>query len=223
MKKCTLLAAAAAIATAHAALAASPLNVTTSADGRLSYAHPGAPSYTPPLAHKKNIPAIFENFANSYPKGLYNSTNGASISGPHTIFGQIWLAAAFTPTANATVREVDVAAGYINGKKKDLVLHIYADASGVPGTELWSHNVSLPTFGTCCAIAAVGDKAGVKLTAGTQYWIGLTTLSSGTDTMAAWNLEVLDQVDSGNDAQNRGTGWQPGQFQPNFAFGVYGQ
>ena len=223
MKKLTLLAAAAAIATTTAAMAAGPANVTTNADGTLSFAHPTAPSYTPPLAHKKNIPAIFENFANAYPKGLYNATNGASLNGPQTIFGQIWLAAAFTPTANATVREVDVAAGYINGRKKSLVLHIYADASGIPGTELWSHKVALPEFGTCCAIATVGDKAGVALTAGTQYWIGLTTLTDAKDAMAAWNLEVFDQVDYGTDAQNRGTGWQPGSFMPQFAFGVYGK
>ena len=93
----------------------------------------------------------------------------------------------------------------------------------MPGTELCSHNAVLPDFGTCFAVAAVGGKAGVALTAGTRYWIGLTTLPDGGDTIAAWNLEVFDQVDPGTAAQNRGSGWQAGPSAPQFTFGVYGQ
>jgi hypothetical protein len=204
------------------ALAAPEPGTVVDHGGKVVLLRHKAGSYTPPLAHKSKIPAIYENFAPSYPKGLYYAAEGASLSGPHTIHGQYWQAAAFTPAATATVKEVDVAAGYINGTNK-VTIGLYADASGVPGKELWSHATALPDFGDCCAIVALDDKAKVQVVAGTQYWVVMTTPAKSADLMAAWNLNVFDQVDPGIVAINTGTGWLAGSAQTQYAFGVYGK
>jgi hypothetical protein len=180
---------------------------------------PDTPAVTPPGARR----VIYENFANLYPLGVYNASTGAALSGPNTLHGQIWLAASFTPARNATLKEVQVAAEYIFGTRNVVSVGIYADASGVPGTELWSRKTALPSFPSCCSVVALTDKAGVSLTAGTRYWVGITTLPGASDTSGAWNLVVKNQVKGGLAAQNRGSGWQAGDSTPYFAFGVYGE
>ena len=167
---------------------------------------------------------ISQNFATSYPKGLYNASAGYALSGPDTIFGQLWLATAFTPATNATVSELDLPIGIMFGSHNKAQLHIYADANGMPGADLWTHQVVLTqALGECCNITAVHLKPGLQLTAGTQYWVGLTTLKSEPDVFGFWNLDVLDQVDSVPQAVNRGQGWVAFQQPPTSAFGVYGK
>jgi hypothetical protein len=233
MKTASIAAAAFALAAQSAALAATPSatanlagapgsEVVIAGQHVMLVTH-GPAQYTPPLAHRRNLPSIYNDFATSYPKGLYNAFTGLPISGPHTIHGQYWFAAAFTPTANATVQEIDVAAASIAGNRDIVQIHLYADASGIPGTELWSGHATLPVFGTCCAIATLHDKAGVPLTAGTQYWLGVTTLPHGTVFQGAWDINVLDQVDSNLIAINTGNGWAAQQSVPNVAFGLYGK
>ena len=88
----------------------------------------------------------------------------------------------------------------------------------------WTHQITLTqTLGECCNIIAVHLKPGLQLTAGTQYWVGLTTLKSEPDVFGFWNLGVLDQVDSVPQAVNRGQGWVSFQQPPTSAFGVYGK
>jgi hypothetical protein len=183
------------------------------------YAAVDAPAVTPPGERR----AIYENFAKLYPKGKFNAFTGAALSGPNTLHGQIWLAASFTPARNATLKEVEVAAEYIGGTRNVVSVGIYADASGVPGTEVWSRKAALPAFPSCCGVVALTDKTGVPLTAGTRYWLGITTLPGASDTSGAWNLAVKNQVKGGLAAQNRGDGWQAGSSVPYFAFGIYGE
>jgi hypothetical protein len=178
---------------------------------------------TPAVAPPGERRAIYENFANLYPRGKYNAFTGASLSGPHTLHGQIWLAASFTPARNATLKEVEVAAEYIGGTRNVVSVGLYEDAAGVPGTEIWSRKTALPIFPSCCGVVALTDKTGVPVTAGTRYWLGITTLQGASDTSAAWNLVVRNQVKGGLAAQNRGGGWQAGPSTPFFAFGIYGK
>jgi hypothetical protein len=220
------IAAAFTLAAHAAAFAATPATTVTTADNgghRLVIIHNAGGSFTPPLALKAKLPAIFSNFATLYPKGVYNASNGAVVAGPNNFQGQSWLAAAFTPATTATVQEIDVAAGFINGAKNVVQIGLYSDASGIPGTKLWSGNAVLPTFGLCCAIIVKHDKGAVTVTAGTQYWVALTTLSSDPNFYGAWNLNVLDQVDTFVTATNFGNGWNALPTNPNFAFGVYGK
>jgi hypothetical protein len=189
----------------------------------IDFVHGNAAPATPAVAPPGERRAIYENFANLYPLGEYNASTGAALSGPNTLHGQIWLAASFTPARTTTLKEVEVAAEFINGTRNVVAVALYADASGVPGTELWSRKTALPTFPSCCAVVALTDRTGVPVTAGTRYWLGITTLRDASDTSAAWNLVVKNQVKGGLAAQNRGGGWQAGPSVPFFAFGVYGE
>ncbi len=220
----SLLLAAAGILTSAAALAAPAISIFTNADHSVLYAHSGAGHFTPPLAHRPSAPVIYQNFATSYPKGLYNATAAFAVSGPESLFGQLWLATAFTPAASAAVSEVDVPLGLTFGAHNLVQVHIYADAAGMPGADLWTHKVALSqALGECCDVIAIHLKTPVQLAAGTQYWLGVTTLASQPDVLGFWNLDVLDQVDAVPQAVNRGQGWVAFQQPPTSAFGIYGK
>ena len=201
--------------------AAAPADVTISADKRTVSTNHGVRAYTPPAVPNGKI-AIFENFAKLDPKGVYMVGFGNVIGGAKGLIGLASLASAFTPTADATVTQVAVAAGNIYGNTGNILIHIYADASGIPGAELWSHRTHLPVFGDCCATANVEDKTGVPLTAGTQYWIGATAVGAESTLFAGWSFNDADQVDPGLVAVDTGSGWKAAPSLPNLAFGVYG-
>lgn len=176
-----------------------------------------------PAAHRPELPAIYENFAWRYPKGVFNASTGASVGGPMTLHGQIWLAAGFTPARDARVQEIDLAAGFIAGSKNLVQVGLYADAGGAPGALIWSGRTALPLFGACCGLVVLKPRVAPAVRGGAPYWVGVTTLPGVPDLTAAWNLEVLDQIDPGPAAQNRGSGWVSGPSTPPFAFGVYGR
>jgi hypothetical protein len=122
------------------------------------------------------------------------------------------------------VREVDLPIGITFGTRNQAEVHIYADAQGMPGAELWKHKVILEqTLGECCNIAAIHLKAPLQLTAGTQYWLGLTALPNEPDVLGFWNLDVVDQVSPALQATNRGDGWAACKQAPTAAFGIYGK
>ena len=215
------LALAGAIAANTAAQAALPASITISADKKTVYATPTHHTAAPTQKTKRAV--IFDNLAKLDPLGVYMVGTGETLSGPNSGFGQNWLAAAFTPATAATLTEVQVAVGYIQGAKSAVLINIYADASGAPGTLLWSQRAKLPVFGDCCATANAHDAAGLPLTAGTQYWVGIVTLADATDIFGAWSFNVADQVDPGLIAIDSGAGWKPSPSTPNFAFAVFGK
>ena len=185
-----------------------------------------AGKYVPPLAHKSKLKTIISNFATAYPKGPYNAFVAVPINGPDTLHGQIAFATAFTLTAAATVQEVDIAGGWApgsNAKKPIMQLHIYADANGVPGTELWSGKAVVAEAGTCCNVIAIHVEGGLALNAAAQYWLGATPAPGGSSFAGAWDLNVLDQVTPTAGAVNQGNGWVAQQEPTNFAYGLYGR
>ena len=203
-------------------LAASTTGVTLSPDKRIVYLSPANRATSPYRASRTSQTVIFDNFATLDPKGVFMVGTGFAFGGPNSLIGFAALAAAFTPAQAATVTEVDVAAGYIEGRKHDVLVTIYADASGMPGDKLWQGEGKMPVDGFCCKIVALNVTAGPQLAAGTQYWIGLRALPKGTDTFAAWMFNVADQVDAAPSAVDVGSGWMLSPALPNVAFAVYG-
>ena len=222
MTRTVLLGFAGALALNSAALAALPAGVTISTDNRIVRVEHGVTAHTaaPPQNAKRTV--IFDNLATLDPLGVYMDGTGYTLAGPNSGFGQIWLAAAFTPAASATLSEVQVAVGYVEGSKQAVLISVYSDASGEPGKLLWSQRAKIPTFGDCCAVASAHDGAGLALTAGTQYWVAVTTLSDATDTFGAWCFNVADQIDPGQTAVNMGSGWKASPSVPTVAFAVFG-
>ena len=223
MTRTFLCALAVAIAANTACLAATPNSVTITPDGRTVHVGPILHTVTMPRTHRAAGTTIFDNFASLDPNGVYMAGQGfafGDLGGTYSFK----VAAAFTPAANATVTEIDIAAGVFSGAKSVGQVHLYADASGVPGTELWTHEATLPQEGACCGVVALVLKTGsIKLTAGTQYWVALTTASGAPKTAGSWYFNVADQVDPIPMAFWTSAGWNASPSLPNVAFAVYGK
>ena len=174
--------------------------VVLSKDGRMISITNGAsaPSRAQVAPSRAGLVTIFDNIGKTYPKGTYWCCEGASITGPNAspFLPEYWLAVAFTPGANYTVTQLEVAISLFTGKD-ELFLSLYNDVGGLPGTAIKTWLMGgLPTFGTCCAIDTKSDGAGIPVTAGTQYWIVVGTTGENSDTFADWNVEDIDQVDT---------------------------
>jgi len=224
------------VAISVSALAA---DVTTSKDGRITIATKPTKTSTPYIRDSGET-AIFDNLAVKYPKGTYWCCEGATIFGPKVVLGgtaepEYWEAAAFTPSAAATVTSVEVAVGYVNyesGETNTVIVGLYSDNNGIPGTLLakWTGK-SLPTFGSCCTVVAKSGLS-VSVSANTQYWVAITT-TKNSSIWAAWNTNDSDQVDPGKTAfwcssssgqcGSDNNVWTPGEGLPDLAFAVLGK
>jgi hypothetical protein len=183
--------------TSVAALAARKGEVVMSKDGRKMYVTNRAHAVTQVTPSDSNLATIFDNIGKAYPKGTYWCCESYSITGPDVSerLPEYWLAVAFTPSADHTVTMVEVAVNLLSGNNQ-LALSLSNDVSGLPGTAIktW-HLRSLPPAGSCCTIEVGKDGAGIPVTAGTQYWIVVSTEGQNSDTYAGWNIEDIDQVD----------------------------
>jgi hypothetical protein len=215
------------------AFAASKDEIIVSKDGRMVITTKRTAAATRSDASEPGLVKIFDNLS-IYAKATYWCCEGYTILGATAISGspEIWTAAAFTPSANHTVTKVKVAAGFIEGTN-GLVLSLYTDASGVPGTAIKSWGISnLPNFGSCCVVESRSDAAGIAVTGGTQYWIVLKTNTKDSTAFAAWNVNDTDEVDTAPAAQycsddkggSCGTNdaWTAFSSEPGLAFAVLG-
>jgi hypothetical protein len=172
--------------------------VVLSKDGRRISITNGSHAVPRVAPSRAGLVTIFDNLGTAYPKGTYWCCEGASITGPKAspFLPEYWLAVAFTPTADHTVTQLEVAIGLFRGKD-ELFLSLYNDGGGLPGTAIktWL-KTGLPRFGTCCTIVTKTDAYGIPVTAGTQYWIVVGTKGENADTFADWNVEDIDQEDT---------------------------
>jgi hypothetical protein len=216
------------------AFAASKEGISVSKDGRMTVSTARAQAVTRVETPEPALVKIFDNIGTAYPKGTYWCCEGYTITGPTALssFPEYWEAGGFTPSANHTLTEIKVAVGFVEGTN-GLVLGLYNDASGVPGTAIKSWSLSnLPTFGTCCVVEVKTDTAGIAVKAGTQYWIVLKTNSKESNTWAAFNVNDTDQTDPAptafycSDDKGGSCGnndkWTAGESQPGPAFAVLG-
>jgi hypothetical protein len=166
---------------------------------------------------------IYDNFAYTYPNGLYWCCYGGLIAGPQSAYGrEVWQAAGFTPTQSLTITSVSLSLMYQSGNTTDVLVSINADNNGQPGTVLqqWQES-GFPTFGDCCVVTT-NTGVSVPVTAGTPYWVVVSTESTS-DFQGAWGFDVKDQIDQVPNAYYIGGQWYPFAASMNFAVGVYGQ
>ena len=211
-------------------------SVTFSKDGRQVTTARDARQAGPAVQPGKGLVTIFSNLATDYPKGVYFCCVGSTLSGPTAQPDQPewWHAIGFTPDTDRLVKEIDVGATYIWGTNDAVVLSLYTDHNGLPGTPVKSwHAKGLPTFGACCALAVVKDRQGVSVHGGVPYWIVVSTDRNDKDIMAAMTYNTTDQIDtrpeayycsadkSGNCLAN--DQWAVSTDFPPLALGVFGQ
>ncbi|HEY3778416.1 MAG TPA: hypothetical protein VGL35_10205 [Rhizomicrobium sp.] len=148
----------------------------------------------------KGATVIFDSIGS----GGYNCCNGWTIGGPSSVVGQVWSADQITPTKKAKVTKIVVGVGYVTGSNA-AELAIYSDASGVPGTMLWSGDVSnLPGFGSTGTMTVQATVTGVKVKANKPIWVAVQTDANSADTWDAWNDSNTTNAPL---AQNSGSGW----------------
>jgi hypothetical protein len=184
-------------------------------------AHSTAPSkvVAPAVAPPAGVKAIFTNLGPNLTSDAYNDTTGYYVLGPSNSVGdnEQWIAIPFTPAANSTAEYLIAAIGWETGTKA-VILGLYSDNAGSPGTLLASaETTKIPEFGTCCTLLELKITA-TALTAGTQYWIG----AQSDDTNAPDFTGVFESSNSGTTAYNPAQeGWFP--FSNNVpAAAVYG-
>jgi len=131
----------------------------------------------------------------TYPFGTYFCCYGDTIAGPNAGFGHTyWAAMGFTPTANATVTRLKASVGFVLGVNQ-VVLGLYTDSNGIPGTPLINKRTklnALGNFGSCCLLGIVGDTTGVAVTSGTPYWVVVSTDAKSATTFGAWAFNSTD-------------------------------
>lgn len=171
--------------------AAGQHRVVTSQNGRLSIAKQG-PSHVTPSTEPGGLTTIAGNLSR-YPNGVYFCCYGYTISGPESALGTAyWVAIPFTPSADISVRAVEVSVGYIEGVN-GVTVSVNSDDNGLPGAALASLDATgLSDYGDCCQLVTVKGKNGVPVQAGTQYWVVVSTSTSTATTFDAWAFNSTD-------------------------------
>jgi hypothetical protein len=154
-------------------------NFITTNNGRMAIATKGPSAVTPrDINSNAGLNTIAGNLS-TYPFGTFFCCFGNTIAkeGSNGFPFTTWVAIPFTPTADATVTRIEASVGTFGGTS-EFELSLFEDNNGVPGKALKSFHITAPpTYGACCTLDVGNDKAGIPLTAGTQYWIGATTNS----------------------------------------------
>lgn len=150
----------------------------------------------------------------------YNGTTGVAEAGTSTTANQI-VALEFTNSTGEDMylTQIDLADSFVSGDNS-MILNLYANNAGVPGTVLESWVVSsLPDLGTCCTVETVHDSAGVVLSNGASYFLAPVPDST---TVEAWNWNSIGA--SGLDAfsTDGGVTWTAHPIAITGAFDVLG-
>lgn len=194
---------------------------TVSKDGLTTTLPHAIVQYVRPAPDDLMSSKIFNNIGYKYPKGLYFCCYGGTISGPNSQLGfQVWQAVAFTPGASTTVTKIRVGLGYFSGANS-VNIGLYSDSGGVPGTSLYAKDVSgMPNGGSCCVTMTI--KPNIAVTAGTQYWVVVSTDSNSNTLFGFWPFNSTDEIDPVTTAYNEGSGWTSYSGVPAFNLTVYG-
>ena len=157
---------------------------------------------------------FYSNFYKNNPAAPYQA-NGFLILGPANVdFGGAtqWEAQSFTPLNSGTATKIIVALqSYATlgnpGDNQQNVSINADDGSGNPGAVLYQKTVkNLPVFPACCAARSISIPLANQpvLTAGTQYWIVVTTntTGAGSNTEGVWMF-----TGSSTNEFNQGSGW----------------
>ena len=145
-----------------------------------------------PVVHLKDAPppgliVLYSNLGSK--SDAYDDTGGWLIEGPNnpvTLNSQA-IANPYVPTADSTVKGIQIALGYLGAGTNNATVAIFTDNGGLPGKMLGHLDVNnLPTFGTCCALVTIRDPKGFKVKAGTTYWLVAGTDKASNTAYDAW-------------------------------------
>lgn len=130
-------------------------------------------------------------FGNLGPKTSAFTSGGWFVSGPNYSSGRHFVAMPFSPKANSTVTQVQVAIQYNASGANQVDLSVYTDNAGKPGT-LIGGPITITKLSNCCVCCTLTIGAfspGVHVVAKAKYWLVADTPLSGTgsDFLGVWN------------------------------------
>ncbi|MGH6888804.1 MAG: hypothetical protein ACREHF_06365 [Rhizomicrobium sp.] len=128
-----------------------------------------------------NVPTLFPHhyMYSTFSKernALYFCCYGSTISGPSSFFGEAYgVAEQFIAPNSGSITKLAAGVGYVSGNKS-VTLTLYADnGSNGPGAQLAQGTGTSDTeYGFCCGVTEAKISS-TKLTAGTPYWVAITT------------------------------------------------
>ena len=169
-----------------------------------------SPNVTPLENSAAPLKNIFTNLGPT-PTNAYDDTNGLFVAGPSSLVGSQWVAVPFIPKANSTVTQLQVAVGYYFYGTKGIIVGLYSDAAGTVGTALaTAMATNIPDFMTCCKLVTV-NLTPTAVTAGTQYWIGVTSDDTNApDFTGIWEDSNLANLEAQNNLMG---GWSTSRNQ----------
>jgi hypothetical protein len=174
--------------------------IVTTSDGRHVIATKGPSKFVPTDPDSDAGLTTLAGNLSKYPFGVYFCCYGDTIAGPNAGFGHTyWSAQGFTASANATVTRLKASVGFVEGVNQ-VVVGIYSDSNGIPGTPLFNKATkvgSLGSFGSCCVLAIVND-AGVQIKKGSTYWVVVSTNKKSETTFGAWAFNSTDMRENVN-------------------------
>jgi hypothetical protein len=142
-------------------------------------------------------------------------------------FGQSLMAAEFTPGTSVSLAEFDVAIGFGGPGDGNILLELFNDSAGLPGSQIGSNSWTFsapadPASGGNLPVSRIAV-SGVNLTGGTPYW--LVALPGDANTTALWALNDLIPSAQGPHAFKGSGSWTALNAPSNFfdtAFAVIG-
>lgn len=154
-------------------------------------------------ANALSASVIFTNLTGTNGGSEVALGSGVPITGPQSV------AAAFTPTANSIMTQVQLMAQGAADPHFDL--YLYSSTGGAPGSSLETlgTDLSAPSiFPTPASVGAFTGFAPLALTAGTQYWLVMTPFTN--NSQVAWTTGGSPTVQTDLSPTANGTApWTP--------------
>lgn len=138
---------------------------------------------------------IYSDFGNNY---SFNCCLGWTVSGPSSAAStNNVVATEFSSSGNFNVGQIDVGVGWVTGASNGATVSLWTDSNNAPGTELGSWSVSnIPGFAaTSNGVATISNITGVKVQAGADYFLELSSPNHGWDAWSFNNLGIKGLVD----------------------------
>lgn len=134
---------------------------------------------------------LVEIYSNLGPRNdVYDKNQGWSFG------ARQWIGMPFRITANATIKEIKIAA--LGDRSTGFVLQLTEDRRGLPLGQVkhaWLVT-DLPPIGTCCTLKVANYSQGIKVQRGETYWIVTETHSSsgGGQWEYTWNHTISNDI-----------------------------
>lgn len=131
---------------------------------------------------------IYSNFGQNYSFSCCTGWTVSEISSSASTSNVV--ATEFSSSGSFSVGQIDVGVGWVTGADNGVMVSLWTDSNNVPGTELGSWSASnIPGFAaTSNGVATISDITGVRVQAGADYFLELSSPNNSWD---AWSFNSL--------------------------------